>query len=370
MADLPARGESDQREREPAASDATATEAVDLTATELRVLFEASPDGIVVVGEDGQIRAVNAKVERLFGYSRSDLIGKAVELLVPAASRPAHRQERSAFAARPRSRPMGSGLELYGRRGDGSEFPVEISLSPAFTERGLVIIATVRDMTERRRVRAFGAQALRATEEERKRVARELHDETLQTLAAILIRLRVAQRGPDVLSVQELLEELRLEIAEAADGVRRIARDLRPPALDELGIVAAIQEHARSLRETAGLAIEVEADPLDDALTDEAQLVLYRIVQEALSNTVRHAYASRAWVRLRRQGNLVVAEVKDDGTGFSVGELMTRDERGLGLFGMTERASYVRGRVIIDSRPGEGTTIRAEIPVREGGAVG
>lgn len=337
----------------------------ELGAFELRSIFESSPDGIVVVDDEGRIQAVNAKAEQLFDYPRSELLGRPIELLVPAASREAHRRHRAAYALHSGGRPMGSGLLLFGRREDGSEFPVEISLSPAATGRGTVTIATVRDVSERQRARAFGAQALRATEEERKRIARELHDDTLQTLSALLIRIRVAARAPEARPAHELLEELRVEISDAAEGVRRIARHLRPPALDELGVCAAIHEHARTLSETTGLPIVVEVEPtVDSALEEAAQLVLYRIVQEALSNTLRHAAASRVVVRLHRQGEVVVVEVEDDGRGFRPPPDGGRPERGLGLFGMSERASYVDGRVLVHSRPGEGTRVRAEIPVR------
>ncbi|HEX2092667.1 MAG TPA: ATP-binding protein [Longimicrobiaceae bacterium] len=218
----------------------------------------------------------------------------------------------------------------------------------------------------RQRLRDVAARALHAAEEERKRIARELHDETAQMLAALLIRLRVVRNTGDPEALDALLEEMRREIGESLEGIRRFARGLRPPALDELGLAAAVESHARNLAESVGLPIQVEADPLDDVLTPQAELAVYRIVQEALSNVVRHAGASRATVRLSRAPAGVTATVEDDGSGFDVAAAMAGERRGLGLFGMQERAAYLGGRVEIRSRPGGGTQVRVEVPAEEG----
>jgi len=216
----------------------------------------------------------------------------------------------------------------------------------------------------RQRTRDVAARALNAEEEERKRIARELHDETAQTLAALLIRLRVARGGDDAARAT-LLEDMRTEISGALEGIRRFARGLRPPALDELGLVPAIDAHVRQLSETVGLPVRLESVPLDDVLWPQAELALYRIVQEALSNAVRHAHATRATVRITRDGHEVAVLVEDDGRGFDADATMSGDRSGLGLFGMQERAEYIGGSVTIDSSPGHGTRVRAVIPIAE-----
>ncbi len=335
--------------------------------TDYRAVFEGAPDGIVVVDRNGTIRDVNPKVEELFGYGRDELVGHAVELLVPRASRGAHVQDRSTFMEQPRSRPMGVGLELRGLRKDGSTFPVEISLSPWHSDHGLLLISTVRDVTHRRRLRAFGLSALRAAEEERRRIARELHDDTAQRLAAILLRLRLVRTERSALERDMLLEEIRGDLLEAAEGVRRIARGLRPPALEDAGVIAAIRAHVRSRVENGGPQVDVDADAVDDWLDDEGKLVLYRIVQEALSNVLRHAEASHIEIRIDVREDRVLALVADDGRGFDPVQGPRDDGRGLGLLGMRERASLVGGRVTVESAPGAGTRVRLEIPVSEGG---
>ena len=217
----------------------------------------------------------------------------------------------------------------------------------------------------RERVREVASQALKAAEEERKRISRELHDETAQLLAALLIRIRVVKGAGDPRALDSLLEEMRREIGQALEGVRRFARGLRPPALDELGLVPAIESHLRSLREISEMELTLSADPsVDEGLSAEAGLAVYRIVQEALSNVLRHSGATRADIRMEREGARLVVRVEDDGRGFSV-PTVTAAGRGLGLFGMGERAAYLGGRVDVSSEPGAGTRVRAEIPVGE-----
>ena len=220
---------------------------------------------------------------------------------------------------------------------------------------------------DNQRLRDVAARALGAAEEERKRIARELHDETAQRLAALLIRIRILRSKGDAETMDAGLETLRAEIGEALEGVRRYARGLRPPALDELGLVPAVESHVRSLSEATGLAIESFADPgVDGLLPPEAELAVYRITQEALSNVVRHSGARRVAVQIAREPGMVVVTVDDDGHGFSPREVMSEDGGGLGLFGMQERAGYLGGRVEVTSRPGAGTRVRAEIPAPGG----
>lgn len=214
----------------------------------------------------------------------------------------------------------------------------------------------------RERLRQVAATALNAAEEERKRIARELHDETAQLLAALLIRIRVVKNANDPEAVSALLDDMREQIGGALEGVRRFARGLRPPALDELGLIPAIESHVRSIRAITEIDLSLHADEDVGGLSLEAELAVYRIVQEALSNVVRHSGAIRAAVRVAREPDRLVVTVEDDGHGFNVPEVRAAG-RGLGLFGMGERAAYLGGRVDVQSTPGTGTRVRAEIPL-------
>jgi two-component system sensor histidine kinase UhpB len=207
---------------------------------------------------------------------------------------------------------------------------------------------------ERRRA---GSAALHAQEEERARVARDLHDEVNQSLTGLLLRLEAAREAaPPQLEAE--IDETKALANQAMNELLSLARQLRPTALDDLGLVAAIGGQVERLgRGEIGTSLTTEGDFSD--LGDDAQLVVYRVAQEALNNATRHSGAGRVEVRLRRdEDGGVVLEVADDGRGFAFDE----SERGLGIGGMRERALLVGGDLTIESRPGAGTTVRLEVP--------
>jgi PAS domain S-box-containing protein len=333
---------------------------------EYRALFEAAPDGIILVDGHGEILDANPCALEIFGYEHEALVGRAIEALVPSRLRGTHVAERERYMAAPRARPMGIGLELRGCRRDGSEFPVEISLSPMMVGTERQVICIVRDVTERLQLRAFGAGALRAAEEERQRIARELHDDTAQRLAGLMLLLRAASKIEDREERDRRLERVREEIAETAEAVRRIARGLRPPALDDVGLASALDSLVRSLSRAHGLDIELAVERVGDRLDADAELALYRIVQEALTNAIRHSGASRIVVSLYGDGLAMGAVVEDDGRGFVPERDYGEAGRGLGLVGMRERARNAGGSLEIASAPDKGTRVSAELPLRRG----
>jgi PAS domain S-box-containing protein len=335
-----------------------------LSIHEYKAVFDAAPDGVVVVDSGGVIRAVNPKVEQMFGWVADDLEGEPIEVLIPEEVRGAHQKHRTAFVRNPHDRPMGVGLELYGRRKDGSRFPIEVSLSPWRRDGdGLRVICSVRDISAIRRLQNFSEGALRATEEERRRIARELHDDTAQRLAVLILRLRQLAGERDTERRNELFEVIREEVVETSDGVKRMARGLRPPELEELGLEHALQAHARNLRESGVFDVDiVNTVGIEDCLDETEKLVVYRIVQEAIWNAVRYSGEASASVRIWRERETVVAEVSDGGRGFDP-NLVADAEAGLGLIGMQERATMIGGRLDIDSLPGEGTRVRVIVPV-------
>jgi two-component system sensor histidine kinase UhpB len=207
---------------------------------------------------------------------------------------------------------------------------------------------------ERRRA---GSAALHAQEEERARVARDLHDEVNQSLTGLLLRLEAAREAAPP-QLEGEIDETKALANQAMNELLSLARQLRPTALDDLGLVAAIGGQVERLgRGEIGTSLTTEGDLSD--LGDDAQLVVYRVAQEALNNAARHSGAGRVEVRLRRAGDGgVVLEVADDGCGFAFDE----SERGLGIGGMRERALLVGGELTIESRPGAGTTVRLEVP--------
>lgn len=232
------------------------------------------------------------------------------------------------------------------------------------------LICVFNDMVDslaryRVRLRKLAVRALETAEGERRRVAGQLQEDTAQRLASLLIRLRLARTCEDTDERDRLLDELRDETAEALEAVRRVARGLRPPELDEIGVDRAVRAFVRGFRSAGGPEFELDLDPVEDRLEEEGRLALYRIVQEAVTNVHRHADASRASVRITRGERRVLAEVIDDGVGFRVGA-NGDDPAGhsLGLVGMRERALYAGGELRVVSRPGVGTRIRLELPCR------
>jgi len=214
------------------------------------------------------------------------------------------------------------------------------------------------------RLRALSSQIINAQEEERLRISRELHDETAQALASLLVRQRVAERSPDAESLQRTMADLRALTAETLEGVRRMALELRPTMLDDLGLVAAVEAFGRQFSHRTGIPVDVRMTRRPERLPPEVELVAFRVIQEALSNIARHSGASRAEVLLGASAGLLSVSVADDGQGFEIESALDSRQRSLGLFGMRERAALVNGRLSLDSAPGRGTRVRLEIPTQ------
>jgi two-component system, NarL family, sensor histidine kinase UhpB len=219
------------------------------------------------------------------------------------------------------------------------------------------------DTEHRRRLRTIAVTALGAAEEERKRIARELHDVSAQELAALHIRLRVARNLADAEQRDHMLLELSEDLGRQINELRTMAGGLRPPALDMLGLGPAIEALARTLGEHGDVRVRARTEPVAGLLDATAELAIYRIVQEALANAAKHAGATQVDVELSRRNGALYASVHDDGRGFDLDAAMRHGA--IGLFGMQERAAYIGGAVAIDSRPGAGTRVEISIPLGE-----
>jgi signal transduction histidine kinase len=242
------------------------------------------------------------------------------------------------------------------RTGDGRFTDDDLRLAETFAARA----ATAVDLSQRVARDAL-ARAVAAQELERRRLARELHDETGQALTSVLLGLKAVEEAPDAAEMRSAAAELRDLVVATLQDVRRLAVELRPKALDDFGLQPALERLAHSFSEQTGIAVDVESALSDDRLPTEVETALYRIVQEALTNIVKHAQASRVSVLLTRRPRSVAAVIEDDGRGFDLGA--TRDG-GIGLIGMRERMALLDGRLDVESTPGAGTTIVAEIPLR------
>jgi len=215
------------------------------------------------------------------------------------------------------------------------------------------------------RLRELTTQVIEAQEAERQRIARELHDDTAQILFAQLLSVSALKSSPHE-AVRQTAESLETLTVEAIEGVRRLALELRPPALDDLGVREALGDLAQRFSENTGVQVDLEVTGSRDRLAPEVELVLYRVAQEAMTNVVKHAKATRARIALARWPDRVDLSVDDNGIGIDPAVNRTRDSRGLGLglFGMEERVVLVGGTLAIRSLVPTGTRIAVSLPVR------
>jgi two-component system, NarL family, sensor histidine kinase DevS len=231
----------------------------------------------------------------------------------------------------------------------------DLRLAETFAARAAVAVDLSRRVAREALQRVVTAQEL-----ERRRLARELHDETGQALTSILLGLRAIDEAAEAPAAKKAVEEVQELVRATLQDVRQLAVDLRPSALDDFGLVAALERLTQSFAEQTGIAVEFVPALPEARLPHEIETALYRIVQESLTNVVKHARASRVSVVLTRKEDSVSMVVEDDGIGFEPARVR---EDGLGLVGMRERVGLLGGRLTVESRPGAGTTFVAEVPL-------
>ena len=336
-------------------------------AARLAGLLESAMDGIITVDEKQTIVLYNHAAERIFGWQAAQAIGQPLALLIPQRYHASHATQVRRFGATGvTSRRMGGGLVIHGLRASGEEFPIDASISQLATPEGKLYTVILRDITERVRAQeelaAFATEANNVREHEKSRVARELHDELAQSLTALkmdTIWLRDHLQGDPAAAASRLSQMLAMLDAAVAS-TRRIAADLRPLVLDDLGLVAAIEWLVQNFTQRTGVPCALEADE-ELELAEPYATAVFRIVQESLANVAKHAGASQVGVRVAREGRDLVLAVQDDGAGFRTED--PRKPQSLGLAGLRERAHLLRGEVHIASAPGAGTRVEARIPL-------
>jgi PAS domain S-box-containing protein len=329
----------------------------------LRTAVHAAPDGIIIVDDRGLIEFANPMAAQLFGYTIDEFVGLTIEVLLPDELRAAHVEHRTTYARQPRTRAMGSGLDLRGVRKSGEEFPVEIGLSPVRAGDRTHVIAVVRDVTERR---AAAAELMRAHEQlalvdDRERIARDLHDTVIQRLFAVGLSLQGALAAVTDAMTADRLETAIDEIDGTIRDIRTAIFSLHSRRIPTTGIrddvLATTREAARSLGFEPQVAFE---GPIEAVTPDGVREHLVPTLREALSNVVKHAAATRVTVTLAITADELVLRVADDGVG--IDEQLVHGGRGLG--NITERALAVGGRCELRRATPGGTVVEWRAPLK------
>jgi PAS domain S-box-containing protein len=357
---------------------------LDAARARIAAILDSAMDAIITVDEEQRIVLFNRAAEQMFRVRRDEALGAPLDRFLPQRFREAHREHIERFGRTGvTARRMGDVGALRALRADGEEFPIEASISQVSEGGRSYFTVILRDITLRKRyqddlqrqqeeLRALSAQVFEAREEEKTRIARELHDELGQLLTALKMdlgwlgqRLQGAEAETKVQAMDALLDD-------TVASVRRIAADLRPLMLDDLGLPEAAGWLAEEFAQRSGVRCDLRlpAEGSLEAADRRAAVAIYRALQESLTNIARHAQARNAWVTIALEDRSIALEVEDDGLGIAPRDLAK--VRSLGLKGMRERVHYLGGTVEITRAPRGGTRVRVRIPLQppaaEGGA--
>jgi len=345
-----------------------AEEALRESEERFRRLSEASFEGILIHVE-GKIIDANRAFAAMFGYDVSELIGKnALDFATPELREIAERHIRTESE---------EPYEGVARRKEGSTFDVEVRGKNIPYEGRMVRVTALLDITERKRaeeelkraksrLQRLSHRLLEVQENDRRAIARELHDEIGQILTAAKLDLQVIRRGKIPQDLAARLDENIASLDNCLSRVRNLSLDLRPSMLDDLGLVAALRWQLNRQAERAGFQVHLVAEDAPERLHPELETVCYRIVQEALTNIAKHAHAHNVWVELTSSDREVLLSVRDDGVGFHAESALADAPHGVsfGILGMQERASLLGGKLEIVSAMEKGTTVTARFPLR------
>jgi PAS domain S-box-containing protein len=341
----------------------------------LDAIVRSAMDAIITIDGGQRVVLFNAAAERMFGCSASEAVGAPLDRFLPERFRASHARHVERFGRTGEtSRRMGMQTALWARRADGTEFPIEASISQARAGGQQLLTVILRDISDRAKaerelrrahdeLRELSQAMHQVCESERTRIARELHDELGQALTALkmdvdLLGSSLPGNRSDLVERTEAMREL---LDSTVATTRRISSDLRPLVLDDLGLGAAAEWLAQSFSQRTQIPCDLRVDAACAQLGEPHASALFRIMQESLTNVAKHARAHRVSVRLERSGDGAVLTVSDDGVGMD--PAARPNPRSFGLRGIGERVMLLGGEVHIESRPETGTTVAARIPL-------
>lgn len=344
-------------------------------------IIRSSMEAIITIDEKQTVVIFNPMAEQVFGVSAMEAIGAPLSRFIPERFRAAHAKHVDQFGVTGVSeRQMGRQRVLFGLRANGEEFPIEASISQIRDASGKLYTVMLRDITERLRaenalkqsreeLRELSANLQNVREEEKTRIARELHDDLGQQLTALKMdlsvveqQLRVPDRAQSDEGILSHLQGMRRLIDTTVASVRRIAADLRPVMLDDLGLVPAIEWLANDFTNRYGIDVERHIETGGLTFTSAGATTLFRIIQEALTNVARHADATRVALRLDIEEGFCVLRVADNGRGAAPGG-PAHEDKSFGLIGIRERAHMLGGTVTIDTALARGFSITVSFPL-------
>ena len=341
----------------------------------LNGIIQSAMDAIVTVDGNQNIVLFNVAAETIFGCPAHEAIGAPLDRFIPPRFRAAHRGHIERFGRTgTTTRMMGARLALFGLRANGTEFPIDASISQLAIGGEKLYTVILRDITERRRaedelqrsheeLRELSAAMHDVREAERLRVARELHDELAQWLTALKMDISwLASRLPrESPQLQARTDRMRGVVDTTVAAVRRIAADLRPVMLDDLGLVPALEHLLHDLSGRTGIVVSLDADEAGLNLGEPLASSLYRMAQEALTNVARHAGASEVDVAIAVDGEKLALTVRDNGRGYDADAAAGR--KSYGVLGIRERARTLGGDARIERLASGGTLVEIVIPL-------
>ena len=334
-----------------------------------RLVVESAPNAMVMANRHGLIVLVNSKVEEYFGYTRIELIGGSIDLLIPQRFHEKHQTYQTMYQTAPRVRPM-TERELLARRKDGTEFPVEIGLNPVSTKEGNMVLCSIVDITRRKldeeQKKSLASELVQTEERERRRMAVYLHDIIGYHLTEGKFRLREIIKSVVSQESVRQLKELGQNLDNAIEDSRALTFELSPPVLQDVRFDFAVKILAEQLMTKHNISLFVEHDKLEKPLEPEMKVLLYYAVRELLFNIIKHACATEVKLTMVRTDTEFHIKIEDNGTGFDVNEVLSRNSvtSGFGLKNVYERMGQIGVQFEIISTPLKGTRVAIVVPMK------
>ena len=336
-----------------------------------RAIMQAALDCIITIDHEGRIIELNSAAEKIFAFNRSKFIGENVIAVIPPSFKPWFLSGLAIGFSGGKGPTLGSRIEMPALRADGSRFSAEFAITPITLMEHPMFTLYIRDITQRKRaeaeLRSLPQRILRAQEAERSRIAQELHDGINQLIASVKMRLhKVESSLPDLKpAAREILRRCDQVLVRVLEENRRIAHNLRPAELDNLGLSAACSSFCNEVQSRTNLKVECRITSPKRRLPSVIELHLFRIIQEAINNITKHARAKLIKLQIQVRSDLVLLKIQDDGQGFDpiAVEAGKKIRHGLGLTNIRERTLAMNGDCEIKSQPKRGTTILVRVPL-------